>query len=167
MSQRVFHILRGGVGGAGKRAEGRHIHKDPLPEAADIQLPDLPADNGLGGFGWIGGNLQAGGKVIGAALRQIPYHRRMRQRLKAGDDLVQRAVAAYGHHRVIRAAGLLRNAAGIPGRSSAADAEEIPGVAERGRRIVERAAGLAAPGAGIDDHQKLLLGFHIQASEEK
>ena len=88
-------------------------------------------------------------------------------RLKAGDDLVQRAVAAHGHHRVIRAAGLLRNAAGIPGRSSAADAEKIPGVAERGRRIVERAAGLAAPGAGIDDHQKLLLGFHIQASEEK
>ncbi len=109
----------------------------------------------------VGGDLQAGGEVVGAALGQVAHRRGMGQGLKAGDDLVQCAVSAYGHHGIVSAAGFLGNAAGVPRGSGAADAEEISGVAEGGGRVVEGAPGLAAARPGIDDHQKLLLGFHI------
>ena len=161
MAQNIFHVLGGGVGGAGEGPEGGHIHEEPFPKAADIQLPGLAPDDGGSGLEGVGGDLQAGGEVVGAALGQVAHRRGMGQGLKAGDDLVQCAVSAYGHHRIVSGAGFLGNAAGVPRGSGAADAEEISGVAEGGGRVVEGAPGLAAARPGIDDHQKLLLGFHI------
>ena len=69
--QRVFGCLGRGVGGAGKGAEGRHIRKVPVVVPTHVQRVRRTADGGAGGLVHGGGEMQAGGEVVGAAAGQI------------------------------------------------------------------------------------------------
>ena len=121
-------------------------------------MPGLTPDDGFGGLGGVRGDFQAGGEIVGAPLRQIAYKRLFFQYLQTGDDLVERTVPTHGHHGIVSAALIFRDAAGIPGSRCAADTQGIAGVAEGGGSVIERPPGLAAARPGIDDHQQLFFG---------
>ena len=157
MTQGVLRRLGGGVGTFRKGAEGGNIDKEPLIPAANVQLPGYGGYHGLRRHGGLAGDVEAGSEVVGAALGQIAQRRPVLQPHQAGDDLVQRAVAANGHHGV--EAGSLRGGdlGGFAGSAGTADGQQITGAAEDRRRVKQRPPGLVPAGLGIDDHHQLFL----------
>ena len=126
----------------------------PSVARTHVQPPGAAAEHTAGRLGRVGGNLEAGGKIVGAALGQIAQQRRMLQLHQAAGHLVEGAVPAHRHHHVIVAAVFGGVDHGVPGRGRLVQGEQIPALGENGRRIQQRPRGLAAPGPGIDDHQK-------------
>ena len=102
LAQRVFTALWRGVGHIGKGAEGCHIGKICVAEAAHIQLDRRAADGGLRRLFHAPGQAQGGGKIIGGAGGNIAQHRRLLAAQQAVDRLVQRPVAAGADHKVKR-----------------------------------------------------------------
>ena len=67
VAQGVFDALGGGVAGAGKGTEGRHIGEVPLAELACVIGNGSAQNDVLGGLQNVRGELQAGGKIVGGA----------------------------------------------------------------------------------------------------
>ena len=134
---------------------------------ADVQLTGSGLGNGGGGHGGFVGDVQAGGKIVGAALGQIPQHGGMLQPQHAGDHLVQRAVAAHGHDHVVLLALPGCRLGGVAGAGGGVDGNEIAGLGENGCRVEQRTTGLAAAGGWIDDHQQFFLRHKIASWKTK
>ena len=56
--------------------------------------------------------------------------------MDAGDDFIERAVAAHGHHGVVIPTLLGGNADRVPGGGGAADAKQVSGIAQGGSRVI-------------------------------
>ena len=153
MAQGVFGGLRRGIGAFRERAERGHIDEIPLVPAANVQLPGRGGHHGLRSHGGLAGDVEAGGKVVGAPLGQIAQQGTPVQPHQAGDHLVQRAVAAHGHHSVVAAAFPGGDLLGLAGGVGAADGQQVARPAENGGGVKQGTAGLVPAGPGVDDHQ--------------
>lgn len=130
----------------------------PLVPPADIQLAARSMDDLRGGLRRICGQMEAGSKVIGAAMGDIAQQRPALQSHEPGDHLIERAVAAHRHHRV-KISPVSGGCFGrIIRRGGVVDGEQIACLREGRHRVVQRPPGLAAPSRGIDDHEK---GFRV------
>ena len=159
--QGVLGGLRGGIGGAGKRAEGGYIHEAALVPPADVQGAGRAAEHGHGGGDRVVGDMEAGGKVVGAALGQIAQQGPLLQAHQAGDDLVERAVAAYGHHQIVVAALPLRGLGGVSGSGGFVDGNEIAGLGTKRDHVKQRTAGFIASSPRVYYEKKLFLGHKV------
>ena len=106
----------------------------------------------------VGGQVKAGGKVVGAAVGQVAQQRALRQRHQAGDRFVQSAVAAGADHRIVVGAPLRRHAAGVAAGLRDKDPHQIAGAGKSGYRIEQGGAGLGLTRPGVDNEQELFHG---------
>ena len=100
LAQSVFDILGCGIAGPGKRAEGGNIGKIPVAEPPYVVAHRLTLHDGLGGLENVGGQLQAGSKVVGGTGGDIADGGVRPGAEQAGNGLVQRAVAAAADHQI-------------------------------------------------------------------
>ena len=92
MTQIVFGRLGGAVGGFGEGTEGCHIHKGPSVEGPHIQFLPAAVQDLLCHLCRLIGQVEAGGKIIGAAAGDIAQRWRDRKVHKPGDGLIQGSV---------------------------------------------------------------------------
>ena len=79
-----------------------------------IQLPGLGAGrDGIGRRHGLRRNMQAGGKIVGAAVWNIAHRRAALQRHQPAQRFVQRTVAAGANHQIELAAQLRRGPLGV------------------------------------------------------
>ena len=157
MSQRVFGGLGGGVGGAGKRTERGHVRKGPLVPQAHIQHLHMLLDDHLCRRCGVIGDVEAGGKVVGAALGKVSQQRRIVPLHETCDGLIEGPVSAGGHHQVILAALPGHGLRGVTGGGGAVDAQQVSRLRENGGGVKQRAVGFVASRPGIYDHQQFFL----------
>ena len=156
VTQQVLHILRGGIRRAGKRAERSHIGEIPPGKAADVQPVRLAAHDVAGALQQVAAQPQAGAQVVGAAGRYVSHGTRRVKRRHAGDDLVERAVAADGNHHV-RLGGMARgNLRGLaPGAGHIGQACIVV-FFKRGNKVCQVALSLFLPRSRVEDNNHLL-----------
>ena len=158
MTQRIFGRLGRGVGGARKCAEGRHIRKVPVIVPPNIQRIGNAAGHSPGRGLHRGVEVQAGGKVVGAAVGQIAQRRALLQLHQAGDGLVQRAVAAGADHQIILSAPFGGDVTGLAAGLRDEHPHQIAGAGEGRHRVEQRGAGFCLSCSWIDDKQELFHG---------
>ena len=160
VTEHVLDILRHGIGGARKRAERCDINKIPAAEHTDVQIPLFHAHGSLRRHREIGGDIQACGKVIRAAARQIAHQRAplLRQAHQTVDRFIQRAVAAVADNKIKLRPKLGGKARGVAAALRLLNADQIPRLRVDGHRIKQGRARLCFSGAGIDNEKQLL--FH-------
>ena len=101
MSEGVFELLGSAVAHIGEDAEGRHIDKIPVIEAAHITGAGRALHCGKGGLLQPAGKSQIPREVIGGAGGKIAQHRRSLQGEKTGYRLAEGAVASAADHPVV------------------------------------------------------------------
>ena len=94
MAQGVFQALRSGVGGAGKGTERGNVGKKAVIEAANVQRTGYAHDHVSGGLQQVLRQVQAVSKIVGAAGWNVADRGVTAGPVKAGDYLIEGAVAA-------------------------------------------------------------------------
>ena len=107
------------------------------------------------------GDVETGGEVVGAALGQIAQQRPLLQTHQAGDDLVEGAVAAHGHHQIVIAALSLRGLSGVSGGGGLMNGDQVARLGAKRDHVKQRAAGFAASGPRVYNEKKLFLGHKM------
>ena len=146
-----------GVGAAGKGPEGGHIGKVSVVVAAHIQIEGVAVYDALRRLQRRDGDMQAGGKVVGAAVGEIAHLWTLRQLHQAGHHLVEGAVAAGADHQIVCSAQLCRRTGGVSTALGEEYLHQIARLGKAGHRIKQRCKGLGAPRTWIDDKQKLFI----------
>ena len=156
VSQIVLDGLGRAVGGPGKGPEGGHVDKGPAVEGPHVQGAALAGGDAPGGLGRVRGELQAGGKVVGAAAGDVPQGRGIGEAHEAADRLVEGAVPAAADNAVIPCPLRLRQLRGVARVGGLAHGDQIALLAEVGHRLEQGAHGPGAPGPGVDNEQERL-----------
>ncbi len=157
VAQSVFRLLGRGVTGPGEGAEGGHIGKIPLIVPPHIQGNGRTLGDDVRSQVGRRGDVQGGGKVVGAAGGQVAQGRLALQLHKAGDGLVQGAVAAVADHGVKIRPQVPGEAGGVTGALGLPHIHQIATCRQPGDGVIQRAQRLALPGPGIHDQQQ---SFH-------
>ena len=157
VTQGVLRLLGRGVGRLGKGPEGGHIGEIPSVMGPQIQGMGGALHHRPGRLLHGGGDPQAGGKVVGAAVGQIAHRRAVFQLHQARQRLVEGAVSAGAHHQVIVPAPLGGEAGGVPGGLGQHHPHQVPGPAEGGHGVKQRGGGLGLARPGIDNEQQGLI----------
>ena len=153
MAQGVLDILRRGIAGPGKGAEGSHIGEVPGAELAHIVGHGLALQDLLRRLHDIGGELQAAGKIVGGAGRDIADRDLETCPAHAGDGLIEGAVATAADDQVdtgTKAAHRLLGGAGAGGHM---DRHIIARLGIEQKDIRKEAVGPFLAGKGIHKEQ--------------
>ena len=153
VTEQVLHALAGGIGGAGKRAEGGDIRIVAVIEQADVVALGLAVNDERRGLVDVGGDAQRIGQIVGGAGGHIADGDALRQNHHAVDRFVERAVAAAADHKIFSRGVLLHDLGGV--------APALCGMYGKlkivlGKLVddIKRArARLGPPGAGIHDQK--------------
>ena len=101
--------------------------------------------------------MQTGGKIIGAAVRDIPHRRALLQCHQTAQRFVQRAVAAGTNHQIKFASQLGSGPPGIAGSLSGKQLDEIPRLRKPRHHLEHGGHGAGAARLWINNKQQL---FH-------
>ena len=108
MPEHVFDLLRRAVSGFRERAEGGHIGEAPAIEAPKVNGARDAFHDVAGSLHNVGGDLEARGKIVRAAGRDIAERAVCAGLQQPLDHLVERSVAANGYDKI----SLVRMSAG-------------------------------------------------------
>ena len=78
--------------------------------------------------------------------------------------MIQRAVTAHSYHHISILTAFSGNLYSVSRGLGLADRQQISSLGEQGRRVKQRAAGFAAAGCGVYNHEKLFLHHRKNAS---
>ena len=130
MAEEVFEGLGGVVGHVGKGAEGGHIDKILVVEAAHIHQSGTTGGGGLRPGVHPPGKAEVTGKVVGGTGGDIAYFGAVLQGHQAGNDFVKGAVSAAADHPVHTAAQFSGGSGGVAGTLGGMGDDEPPGPGE-------------------------------------
>ena len=133
--QGVFDILGCGIAGSGKRAEGGNIGKIPVAEPTHVVAHRLALHDLLGGLKDIGGQLQAGRKIVGGTGGDIADGGVRPGAEQAGNGLVQCAVAAAADHQINVLALFPGDGGGVPPPQGHVGGDLIPRLGKHQQNI--------------------------------
>ena len=153
MADGVFDGLRRGVRGAGKDAEGSRVDEAAPVKGAHVHGHGFSLNDVARGSEKVAGNAVAGGKIVGGARGHIADGHVPSRVEHAGDDFVERAVAADADYALKLARAFRDRLSRLPRFPGLQQIGDQAIRFEDGQHLAQTTARLHAAGAGIEDDQ--------------